>query len=162
MTRNRHISVGLYSLFSISRRAFRILFLHVPIFAAIPIFCSVAIGQSIIIRLVNGHSGKPVAKVHVYIGFDDLRGQPLDLTTNIRGEVQFEVHGATTFQVHPVGVVSCGEQPVGAPYVNYSIRDTLNHGVLTKNDCGHLNAPPVRGDLLYFVRRATWWELFKN
>ena len=69
------------------------------------------LGQPVTVQIVNGRNGKPMAKVRVYIGFDDLRGrQPLDLTTNRQGEIQFEADGAQTFQVHPVGTVACGEQ----------------------------------------------------
>ncbi len=124
---------------------------------------SIALGQSIVVRVVNGHNGKPLANVRVYVGFDDSKGrQPLGLTTNALGEVQFEANGAKTIQVHPVGEVTCGEQPIGASYRDYSIEEILKEGLLTKNDCGHLNAEPLRGKLLYFVRPAKWWELFKN
>jgi len=127
------------------------------------IFSDIALGQSIVVQLVNGHDGKPLARVRVYVGFDDLKGrQPLDLTTDALGEVQFEAKGAQTIQVHPVGEVTCGEQPTRAPYSNYSIEEILKEGLLTKNNCGHLNAEPLRGKLLYFVRPAKWWELFKN
>jgi hypothetical protein len=117
--------------------------------------------QSVVVQLLNGRNGKPLAKVRVYVGFDDLKGrQPLDLTTNRQGEVQFETNGAKTFQVHPVGLVACGEQPIGAPYANYSIAETLKTGLLTQNDCGHGNYESQRGKLFYFARRATWWELW--
>ncbi len=121
-----------------------------------------ALGQSIVVRLVNGRNGKPIAKVRVYIGFDDLKGKPLDLKTDTNGEIRFDAHGARTFQVHAVGVVACGEQPIGAPYPNFSIDEILKGGMLTENDCGHLNEEPLRGKLQYFVRPATGWQLFKN
>jgi hypothetical protein len=35
-------------------------------------------------------------------------------------------------------------------------------GLLTWNDYGRLNAEPLQGRLLYFVRPATWWEMFEN
>jgi len=121
------------------------------------------LGQPVTVQIVNGRNGKPMAKVRVYIGFDDLRGrQPLDLTTNRQGEIQFEADGAQTFQVHPVGTVACGEQPIGAPYRNYSVAEVFKSGLLTQNDCGHGHYEPLRGRLLYFVRPARWWELFKN
>jgi hypothetical protein len=64
--------------------------------------------------------------------------------------------------VHVIGAVTCGEQPVGAPWRNYSVAEILSTGLLTQNDCGHRHYEPLRGKLLYFVRRATLWELFKN
>lgn len=124
----------------------------------------VARGQSaVVVQFINGRSGKPIPKVKVYIGFDDLKAQkPLDLTTDNQGEVKFNTGGAKTFQVHPVALVACGEQPKGAPYRNYSIAGTLLTGLVTPNNCGHEKAEPMRGRLIYFARPARWWELFKN
>ncbi|MFZ0637464.1 MAG: hypothetical protein WAM08_18230 [Candidatus Acidiferrales bacterium] len=121
-------------------------------------------GQTtVIVQFVNGPSGEPIAKVKVYIGFDDLKARkPLDLTTDLQGKVEFETNGAKTFQVHPVGLVACGEQPKGAPYRDYSIAGILRDGLVTRNDCGRAKAEPLRGQLLYFARSASWWELFKN
>jgi hypothetical protein len=127
------------------------------------LFVVPALAQTVVVQIINGHSGKPMVKTRVYVGFDDLKGrQPLDLTTNRDGEVQFESGGAHTFQVRVVGAVACGEQPVGSPWRSYSIAETLKIGLLTQNNCGHGNYEPLPGRLLYFVRRATWWELFKN
>jgi hypothetical protein len=78
-----------------------------------------------------------MAKVRVYIGFEDLKGrQSVDLTTDRNGEVRFEADSSKTFQVHPVWLAACGEQPVGAPYRDYPIAETLKTGILTKNTCG--------------------------
>jgi hypothetical protein len=134
-----------------------------PMFVMCILLGGMAWGQPVTVRIINGRNGKPLPKVRVYIGFDDLKGrQSLDLTTDAQGELQFEANGAKTIQVHPVGEVTCGEQPVGAPYRNYSIEEILKDGLLTKNDCSHISAEPLRGKLLYFVRPATGWELFKN
>ena len=122
-----------------------------------------AMGQTVVVQLINGRNGKPMSNIKVQIGFDDLKGrQPLILNSNRKGEVQFEVDGSKTFQVHPVGLVACGEQPIGVPYRDYSIAETLKTGLLTQNNCSHANAEPLRGRLLYFARHATWWELFRN
>ena len=129
----------------------------------IAMFTGAAQGQSVIVQLINGRNGKPMAKVRVYIVLGDpTQRQLLDLTTSRQGVVQFDTNGARTFQVRPVGEVTCGEQPVGAPNVDYSVEQILKNGVLTQNECGHSNAEPLRGRLLYFVRPASWWELFKN
>jgi hypothetical protein len=104
-----------------------------------------------------------MAKIRVYIGFDDLHSrQALDLTTNREGEVQFDTNGAKTLQVSAVGTVSCGEQRIGMPMRDYSIRQILRMGLVTENDCGNPNPESMRGKLLYFARPATWSELFKN
>lgn len=100
-------------------------------------FSSSAWSQTVVVQIINGRNGKPVPKARVYVGFDDLRSrQTLDLTTDRQGLIQFETNGAKTFQIHPVGEVACGEQPVGAPSRDYSIDQILREGVLTQNDCG--------------------------
>jgi hypothetical protein len=125
--------------------------------------CGIASSQTVTVQLVNGRNGKPLANVKVQIGFDDLKGrQPLILNSNRNGEVQFETDGSKTYEVHPVGLVACGEQPIGVPFRQYSITDTLKTGLLTQNNCGRINSEPFRGRLLYFGRHATWWELLKN
>lgn len=35
-------------------------------------------------------------------------------------------------------------------------------GVTTTNDCGRFEREPIRGQLTLFVRRASWWEMFRN
>ena len=132
-------------------------------FLVVCVFSRPAFAETVVVQIINGRNGKPIAKVRVYIGFGDLKGrQPLNLTTNSLGEVRFETGEAKTFQVHPVGEVACGEQPIGAPYRDYSIDDVLSMGMVTKNDCGRANVEPRRGRLSYFMRPATWWELFKS
>jgi len=117
----------------------------------------------VVVQLLNGRNGKPLANVRVYVSFDDHKGRKsLDLISNGRGEIEFDASGAGTFQVHPIALVPCGEQYIGNPDRNYAIDEVLGPGILTKNDCGHLESEPLRGRLLYFARRATWWELFRN
>jgi hypothetical protein len=139
---------------------------HLVLLAFVLAFMSsgAARGQTtMVVQFINGRSGKPMAKLRVYVGFDDLKARkPLDLTTDLQGKVEFETDGAKTFQVHPVGLVACGEQPKGAPYRDYSIAEILRAGLVTRNDCGRAKAEPLRGRLLYFARAASWWELFKN
>jgi hypothetical protein len=127
-------------------------------------FSKATTGQSVRVQFVKGWSGKPIGKggrVSVY--FNNKIGRHIvDLRTDQEGEIQFEADGAETFQVSSVGYVACEEQPVGSPTRDYSIDEVLKTGLLTENDCGRLNTEPLRGRLLYFVRPATWWELFKE
>ncbi len=126
------------------------------------IFNGTASTQSVAVQILNGWNGKPISKIRVWVSFDYQRGkEPLDLKTDRQGQVQFETHGAKTFQVSPVGVVDCREQQFTTP-IDYSINEILNTGIVTRNDCGHFNPGPSHGRLIYIVRPATWWELFKN
>jgi hypothetical protein len=127
-------------------------------------FGGTANAQSMKVQLLNGRTGKPISKGRrIWVYFNNSAGrQILDLHTDSQGVIEFETRGAKTFQVSPVGYIPCGEQPVGAPARDYPIDEILENGLLTKDDCGHLNAEPLRGRLLYFVKPASGWELFKN
>ena len=120
--------------------------------------------QSVTVQFLNGRNGKPIPKgVRIWAYFNNETGRHiLDLHTDRQGEVQVDTNGAKTFQVSPVGYIPCGEQPVGSPPRDYAIDEILKTGLLTENNCGHVNAEPLRGKLIYFVRPAGWWELFKN
>jgi hypothetical protein len=139
-------------------------YLALVTFALVLVSGGFAQGQSaVVVQLINGRSGKPIAKIKVYIGFDDFKKQKsLELTTDSQGEVKFNTEGPKKFQVHPVALVACGAQPKGAPYRNYSISDVLQTGLVTPNGCGHEKAEPISRRLIYFARPASWWELFKN
>jgi hypothetical protein len=140
--------------------ALRILVMLVPTI----FFGSPANAQSVTVQFLNGRNGKPIAKgVPIGVYFNNETGRHiLDLRSDRQGEVQFDADGAKTFQVGPVGYVPCGEQPAGSPQRDYAIDEILKTGLITRNNCGRIAAEPLRGRLSYFVRPATWWELFKN
>lgn len=120
--------------------------------------------ESVTVQFLKGRNGKPIAKgVRVWAYFNNETGRHiLDLRTDRQGEVQFDSNGAKTFQVSSVGYIPCGEEPIGSPPRDYAIDELRENGLLTKNNCGRINAEPLRGKLKFFVRPATWWELFKN
>lgn len=124
----------------------------------------IANSQTISVQLLNGQNGKPIKKgIRIWAYFNNDAGRHiLDLHTDREGQVQFDVNGAKTFQVSPVGYVPCGEQPIGSSARDYAVAEVLRTGLLTANDCGRLSTEPIRGRLSYFVKPASWWELFKN
>lgn len=126
--------------------------------------CTAAHAELVTVLFLRGRNGKPVSKgVRVWVHFNNGTGKHiLDLHTDQHGEIQFEPDNAITFQVSPVGYIACGEQPLGSPVRDYPVGDILKTGLLTRNDCGRLDVEPLKGRLLYFVRPASWWELFKN
>jgi hypothetical protein len=126
-------------------------------------FCNAASAQTVVVKLLDGHNRKPKAHFRVYIVLGVPRAQhSLDLKTDREGEVHFDASGLATFQVRPVGVVACGEQPIGTRTRDYSVADVLAHGIVTKNECGDFHPEPLRGQIIYLVRSATWSELFRN
>jgi hypothetical protein len=125
------------------------------------LFNGVATAQTVVVQFLDGRNGKPVTKARVYIGLDSgKRGEPLDLRPNSRGEVEFDIGSAKTFQVTAVGEVPCHEE--GVAVFDYSIEQVRRTGIVTSNNCGRMKVEPASGRLTYFVRPATWWELFKN
>lgn len=125
---------------------------------------STVTAQSVTVKFLNGQSGKPIKKgERVWVCFDcKTVRRILDFHTDKQGTVQFDADGAKTFQVNLVGYPACGEQPTGAPAPNYLIDEILKNGLVTRNDCGHLDSEPLRGRLLYFVRPMTWREWLKD
>jgi hypothetical protein len=131
---------------------------------SVTLFGSLAAAQQVTVQFLKGRSGKPIRKgerISVYFVTENRR-RILDLHTDKQGTVQFDADGAETFEVTAVGYIACGEQPIGAPAHKYPVSEILKSGLLTQNNCGHLNSEPIRGRLQYFVRPASWWELFKG
>lgn len=119
--------------------------------------------ETVTVQFVDGRNDKPLTKIKVYVGFGGLKStQPLVLVTDGHGELRFSPGRAETFQVHPVALVACGEQPKGVPYRDYSVATALRTGIVTPNSCGPARAERVPGRLVYFARPASWWELFRN
>ena len=121
-----------------------------------------AFAQPITVKLVNGKTGKPLTKVRVYIVLGDQEQHLLDLRTDRAGEVRFNSGEEKTFQVRAVGELACGEQPIGAPVRDYLVGTVTISGIVTSNDCGHTSPTAIPGQLTYFARPATWWEVFRN
>jgi len=126
-------------------------------------FCNVTSAQSITLQLLNGKNGKPITKAKVYISFsDDQTRKAIELTTDHRGEVQFDAGGSKTFQVHQIGYATCDEQPVGSQPRTYPVDRILKMGQVSANDCSRARLQPEPGRLVFFVRHGTWGEWLKQ
>jgi hypothetical protein len=120
-------------------------------------------GQQIVIQVINGKTNKPISKAKLFVSFPaEVKRQSVQLFTSENGEATFSFDDADRFEVHPIALVTCGEQPPGSPTPSFSVAEVLSSGVLTKNNCGRSEREPIRGKVIYFVRTAGWWELFKN
>lgn len=120
-------------------------------------------GQQVVVQVINGKTNKPISKAKLFISFpDEPKRQSIQLFTNQNGETAFSLDGAQRFEVHPIALASCGQQPAGTSQPSFLASDVLGSGILTKNDCGQSGREPIRGKIVYFVRTAGWWELFKN
>ena len=125
--------------------------------------------QSITVQFLNGSSYKPVSQgKRIYVAFQNgpIR-TVLNLHTDNQGVVVFDVEGAKTFRVAPFGFVPCGEQKVDEPLKDYSVDELENDGLLTRNTCPGNNGAtfkddPQPGRMVYFVKKESPWESFKN
>jgi hypothetical protein len=58
--------------------------------------------------------------------------------------------------------------PVATPKENlsrapsYPIKNILETGVVASNTCGKFKAEARPGDLIFFVRPASWWEKMRR
>lgn len=123
-----------------------------------------AAAQSVSVQFLNGKSGKPIGEgKRIYVAFQSgpIRSI-LNLHTDYQGVVQFDVESAKTFRVAPFGYVTCGEQAFDAPLKDYAVDDVVNDGLLTRNNCGTFDSQPQPGRLVYFVKRESSSDTFKN
>jgi hypothetical protein len=120
-------------------------------------------GQQIVVQVINGKTNKPISKAKLFVSFpNETKRQSIQLYTDKDGEAAFPLEGSDRFEIHPIALVTCGEQPAGTSQPSFSATEVLNAGILTKNDCGQSGREPIRGKVVYFVRTAGWSELFKN
>ena len=147
--------------FMLALRLARKMCIVLCIFISLP--SNVASAQSITLQLLNGKNGKPITKAKVYISLsDDQTHNAIELTTDHRGEVQFDAGGSKTFQVHQIGYATCDEQPVGSQPRAYPVEKILEAGQVGANDCGNTRMQPEPGLLVFFVRHGTWGEWLKQ
>jgi hypothetical protein len=120
-------------------------------------------GQQIVVQVINGKTNKPISKARIFVSFpSETRRQSVQLNTDRNGEASFPSDGIDHFEIHPIALVTCGEQPAGTSQPSFSTAEVLSSGILTKNNCGQSGREPIRGKIVYFVRTAGWLELFKN
>jgi hypothetical protein len=134
------------------------------IFVAACALQTIAAAQSVSVQFINGKNDKPVGEgkpIHVVFQSGSIR-TILNLHTDPEGVVQFDVQGAKTFRVAPLGYIPCGEQAVDAPLKDYSVEDVEDDGLVTRNTCGISNRQSQPGRMLYFVKRESPTESFKN
>ncbi|PYV31779.1 MAG: hypothetical protein DMG22_15605 [Acidobacteria bacterium] len=144
--------------------------------------------QDIRIKVLDGRNGRLVTNecVYVYVG---KNVDPLEIPTNNDGMALLHLtnrDSATSIQhgdgpacragvVDPivkyadtVGITSgsgrymlCQRHQPGRLDLRFSVEKVLKSGDSTANVCGKIEASPNPGELIFFVRPATWWERMK-
>ncbi len=119
--------------------------------------------QQIHLRIINGHSGKPVVNATVITLITPGPAHPVaNLPTT-------DANGLTTLSVPVDGRVSA----VVTSYptcrhvakvdrtrspISFSISQVESSGIVEMNNCSKQIAPPTPGELTLFVRPLHWWE----
>jgi len=131
------------------------------------------------IRLVDGHNGHPVTRddLNVWVWDEskaaaesDLReghkglnaGFLLKMDRNGEAEVPLEPSGSESIKVSPDDYVDCRPFQKNAPRPVYSVREILESGIATENTCGKIRLEANPGELILFVRRPHFWEVFQR
>jgi hypothetical protein len=116
--------------------------------------------QSVIVRVLDGRSGKPVKNgTTIQIAFpDETVHRMLRLHTDREGIVEFDAEGAQDLQVGAVGYVSCHEGQGDTTAEVFSVEQIVEDGLVGSNHCGPALAQPQPGRLVYFVRPQNKWS----
>jgi len=114
------------------------------------------------VQLLYGKTGKPVKKAKVQIGYMDSKRDAFQEITDKDGIISFDSRGEKSFAVTTLFNINCGEQVPGGPEPTYAIGTIMSAGIVTHNTCGKRRAEPVPGNLIYYVRAASWLELFRD
>ena len=125
---------------------------------------SVLAGDTIIIRLLNGKTGKPAKNSVINVWFEDPQKAPLNPTTDPNGEIHLRIADAQskTLRFLPGDSVDCRYKK-GQLFepVKFSTQEILSHGVVAPNLCGKATAQPTPGVLVIFVRNLTFMEKWR-
>ena len=92
----------------------------------------------------------------------DLESQ--QLVCGLRGVTNPIVKYGDTISIR-VGYVLCQSRTAGYSWLaitDFSTKQVVQQGVVTKNTCGKATASPKPGELILFVRPLSWWERLKQ
>lgn len=129
---------------------------------AVAVLCQ---GQQnkIVIRLLNGKTGKPIRNKSFNVWIGD--GGMLLLNTDRRGEISLDVSNVPPREVRisPNTRFDCrSKHDFAAGYrIKYSLDEIASKGIVSENLCGKPSAPTQPGVLVLFVRPRTFIEGMK-
>lgn len=151
---------------------------------------AVLCGQTVEIKLMNGKTGRPVARTCVNVWVGSERKAALSIPTDEDGvarlrltdkdddvNVQHRWRGCGDFgTIDPVvrygdslrinaGYVLCQSPAPDHSWLatmDLSMREVFAHGVVTANTCGSATVSPRPGEVIVFVRPLSWREKLKQ
>jgi hypothetical protein len=125
--------------------------------------CAQAQTQQVRIRILNGHTGKPVVHTGVFSRIEPVRRSPEQKMPVTDG------NGLVTIEVPSQGRVNAiaGTYPTcrhvakadrrNGP-IMFPVGQIVSTGVVESNNCSKKTVPPTPGELTLFVRPLHWWE----
>ena|SRR5579872_4841112 len=143
---------------------------RLAVFFVIVSFCQLGRSQTITVRLIDGKSGKPLSNLHVVIfgihearpGIHKVRTLPIvkeqdTYKVDVTGEeyLQFGAANSTTPRI--VQFIPCQKSTVSA-----DVKEIQAVGSISLNSCSRKSYPVIRGELIIFVRKVSWWGRWKD
>jgi hypothetical protein len=118
----------------------------------------------VIIRLLNGKTGKPIRRhdtANVWLGDGDNQL----LQTGPKGEITIDASNVRPSEIRflPNTYFDCRFQRDGTSgrYVKYSVEQIISKGIVGENSCGETHISPTPGVLVVYVRPRTFIEGMK-
>jgi len=145
---------------------------YLPIFSVIACWLcaaqqqppSVQADATIIIRLLNGKTGKPAKNSVINVWLEDAQIAASNPTTDSNGEIRLRIADAESKTVRflPGDSVDCRYRK-GQLFepVKFPMQEILSHGIVAPNLCGKATAKPTPGVLVIFVRNLTFMEKWR-
>lgn len=116
--------------------------------------------QSIQVRVLDGGSGKriPNEKVSVLIKGEKAARE---YKTDDEGDFTLPIDPSADIFVATEWRVTCrAVKPGVIPYI--SVATIMQEGATLQNTCGHAQSETIRGKLVIFTRKASFFENFKR
>jgi hypothetical protein len=123
--------------------------------ACLSIF-QIASAETIRIRVLNGHNGKPLVseKVNVFIQGEKDSGT---YTTDTDGTFTLDLDPSKILIPSTEWWITCRKVNPAAPHF-FSVQSIHDEGVTDENTCGKARSEPIRGTLTIFARKASFFE----
>ena len=116
--------------------------------------------QSIHVRVLDGRSGNRIPDEKVSVLVKGEKGAR-EYTTNNEGDVTLSLDSSAQIFVATEWRVTCrAVKPGVVPYI--SVAKIIQDGVTEQNTCGHAKSETIKGKLVIFTRKASFFENFKR
>ena len=115
------------------------------------------------IRVLDGHSGKPIVGHTVIPRIEPLRAHPVENApvTDAGGSIILTIPTNTRLNAIVSRYPTCRHVPKSdrtkGP-ITFALDQILSTGVVEANSCSQRTVAPTPGELTLFVRPLHWWE----